>query len=168
MEIVRGEMATSTAFPDRFEDFYRAYRAQLVRALVLSLGDHDLGVEAADEAMVRAYQRWRTVRKYRNPMGWVYTVGVNWGRSRLRRRRRERPGLENVQATSTASPDVGVEMREALAALSLNQRSVVVLRYYLGLSNAETAQALGIAAGTVKSRLSRALDRLGRSLGVER
>lgn len=166
MEIVRGEMATPMVVPDRFEDFYRAYRTRLVRALVLSLGDLDLGVEAADEAMVRAYRRWRTVRTYRNPMGWVYTVGVNWGRSRLRRRRRERPGLENVEATPTAGPDVGV--RDALAALPLDQRTVVVLRYYLGLSNTETAQALGIAAGTVKSRLSRALDRLGHSLGVER
>jgi len=78
METVHDVTSTPTVIPQRFEDFYKAYRPQLARALVLALGDRELGIEAADEAMVRTYQQWRRVRTYRNPMWWVYRVGVNW------------------------------------------------------------------------------------------
>ena len=53
----------------------------------------------------------------------------------------------------------------AIARLPLDQRSVVVLRYYLDWSTEEVAEALGVAPGTVKSRLHRALRRLESSLG---
>jgi RNA polymerase sigma-70 factor (ECF subfamily) len=166
METVHDVTSTPTVIPQRFEDFYKAYRPQLARALVLALGDRGLGIEAADEAMVRTYQRWRTVRTYRNPRGWVYRVGINWGRSRLRRRRRERHETESGAQPPVSEPDV--EMRQVLEGLPLEQRSVVVFRYYLGFSTEETAEALGIKQGTVKSRLSRALKRLSDSLGGER
>lgn len=149
-----------------FEDYYRTNRDHLVRALVLTLGSADLGVEAADEAMVRTYQRWRTVHTYRNPMGWTYTVGVNWARNRLARRRREAPGrLTEPAVNDPAVPDPVVD--QALAGLPLEQRTVIVLRYYLDWSNQEIADALRIPVGTVKSRVSRALERLGRTLGEE-
>lgn len=166
MEKVRETATTSMAVPQRFEDFYKAYRPQVARALVLALGDRDLGIEAADEAMVRVYQRWGSVRSYGNPVGWTYRVGVNWGRSRLRRRRRETVGAGIGEVDPVLGSDVDV--RDALAMLPLDQRAVVVLRYYLGFSTAEVAEVLGVASGTVKSRLSRGLDRLGRSLGGER
>jgi RNA polymerase sigma-70 factor, ECF subfamily len=166
MEMVRETATTSMVVPQRFEDFYKAYRPHLARALVLALGDHDLGIEAADEAMVRVYQRWRSVRTYRNPMGWTYRVGVNWGRSRLRRHRREHP-IATIEKTDPG-PEDQVAVRDMLATLPLDQRTVVVLRYYLGFSTEEAAAALGIASGTVKSRLSRGLDRLHRSDGGER
>lgn len=96
----------------------------------------------------------------------MYRVGINWGRSRLRRRRRERHETESGAQPPVSEPDV--EMRQVLEGLPLEQRSVVVFRYYLGFSTEETAEALGIKQGTVKSRLSRALERLGDSLGGER
>jgi RNA polymerase sigma-70 factor (ECF subfamily) len=157
---------TSMVVPQKFEDFYKAYRPKLARALVLALGDHELGIEAADEAMVRTYQQWRRVRTYRNPMGWTYRVGVNWGRSRLRSLRREVSG--EGAGDSTPSPETEVGVRQMIEALPLDQRTVVVLRYYLGFSTEDTAEALGVKQGTVKSRLSRALDRMGGSLGGER
>jgi RNA polymerase sigma-70 factor (sigma-E family) len=167
METMHGLAPRATVVPQEFEDFYKAFRPKLARALVLALGDHDLGVEAADEAMVRTYQQWKRVRTYRNPMGWVYRVGVNWGRSRLRRRRREVAAAdESESAASTLETDVDV--RQVLAELPLDQRTVVVMRYYLGLSTEETAETLGIKQGTVKSRLSRALERMGDSIGGER
>ena len=55
---------------DSFEEFYRVARDDVARALVLTLGDRDLGVEAADEAMVRAFQRWPRVGAYESPAGW--------------------------------------------------------------------------------------------------
>jgi predicted RNA polymerase sigma factor len=69
-----------------FDDFYRACREEIVRALVLTVGHRDLGLEAADEAFARALERWADVSGYENPEGWVYRVGANWARSKLRRR----------------------------------------------------------------------------------
>jgi DNA-directed RNA polymerase specialized sigma24 family protein len=149
-----------------FAEFYRRERDGVARALSLTLGDVDLGAEAADEAMARAYQRWATVGRMESPGGWVFRVGLNWSRSWLRRRGRAPvplfdPGPAEHQA---AEPDVLV----ALAELDLAQRSVVVLRLYLGLSEAQTAATLRIPAGTVKSRLHRATRTLQVRLGHQR
>lgn len=145
----------------RFDDFYAAHRDELARALGLALRDSALGAEAADEALARACQRWGQVSGYANPQGWVFRVGLNWARSWLRRVRRERerrPLLAQPHATEDRARDVDLE--RALATLNDAHRAVIVARFYLDWSVAETAEALGIAAGTVKSRLSRGLEQL--------
>lgn len=145
----------------RFEDFYAAHRDELARALGLALRDSALGAEAADEAFARACQRWGQVSAYANPQGWVFRVGLNWARSWLRRVRRERerrPLLAQPHATEDRARDVDLE--RALETLSDGHRAVIVARFYLDWSVAETAEALGIAVGTVKSRLSRGLEQL--------
>ncbi len=145
----------------RFEDFYAAHRNEMARALGLALRDVSLGAEAADEAFARAYQRWGQVSAYVNPQGWVFRVGLNWARSWLRRMRRERerrPLLAQSHITEDSARDVDLE--RALATLSDSHRAVIVARFYLDWSVTETADALGIAAGTVKSRLSRGLEQL--------
>ena len=145
----------------RFEDFYAAHRDDLARALGLVLRDSALGAEAADEAFARACQRWGQVSAYANPQGWVYRVGLNWARSWLRRVRRERerrPLLAQPYATEDRAHDVDLE--RALETLNDAHRAVIVARFYLDWSVAETAEALGVAAGTVKSRLSRGLEQL--------
>jgi RNA polymerase sigma-70 factor (ECF subfamily) len=148
-----------------FEDFYRAARDDVARALVLTLGNRELGVEAADEAMTRAYRRWDRIASYDSPAGWVYRVGLNWARSVLRKRRREVGGVYGTVAVDDPVGDVDVE--RALAALEVPFRAVVVLRLYLDWSVEATAEALGIRPGTVKSRMSRALARLEETLGGE-
>lgn len=141
-----------------FSGFYRAEADRLARALALALGDVDLAQEAVDEGMVRAYQRWRKVGAYDSPAGWVYRVSLNWARNRVRNRKRE--VLTDKWSEGSFSHDIDPDLEEALASLTIDARSVVVLRYLLGWSTADTASALGISEGTVKSRLSRALDRL--------
>ena len=136
----------------------------MARALALTLGDTGLGVEATDEAMTRAYQRWSQVSAYDNPAGWVYRVGLNWARSRRRKWVREVFRSESPDREAPPAPEVDPALDEALAALPVEQRSVVVLRYLLDWSEFQTAEALEIAPGTVKSRLSRALDRLAVAL----
>jgi len=150
--------------PRAFEDFYRANYTQIARALVLALGDRELGREAADEAMARTFQRWQTVRAYRNPQGWVYRVGLNWGRSFLRKVKRERVG---VYVDQPVDPDEGADpsIDEALDALPDKQRAVVVARYYRDWSMDEIASSLRLPQGTVKSRLHRALGALEGPLG---
>lgn len=146
-----------------FEEFYRSTAATLYRSVSIALGDTQLGWEAVDEAMARAYQRWNVVGQYEKPAGWVYRVAVNWGRSRMRRWWREKPVDRPIEQTFDLRSDPDLD--EALKTLSIEARSVVVLRYLLGWSTAEVADALDIPQGTVKSRLSRALEQLKPHLG---
>lgn len=145
----------------RFEDFFAEHRDRVGRALALTLSDEDLGFEAADEAMARALQRWDKLQNYANPQGWVYRTGLNWARSWMRRRKRGRDKAPLI-ARPAASCDrpIDPDLSDALAGLSDDHRAVIVLRFYWDLTIEQTAEVLGIAPGTVKSRLSRALDKL--------
>ena len=150
---------TEPAFADSFERFYADGWQTVYRALVVGIGDVDLAREAVDEAMVRAYERWRTVSTMENREGWVYRVASNWATSRLRRRRLRLRTLETI-GVSHDPEVVDPRLLEAIRRLSPKHRDVVVARYLLDMSESATAQALGIPEGTVKSRLSRALAEL--------
>ncbi|MEO8693935.1 MAG: sigma factor-like helix-turn-helix DNA-binding protein [Acidimicrobiales bacterium] len=137
-----------------FESFYRQARPSIGRALALALGDVDLAADATDEALARAYERWSKVSQLERPEGWVYRVGLNWATSVLRRRR-------NHQRLYIALPDEAPMITDpavhaSIAALDIDHRAVVVCRHLLGWSVSETAAALEIREGTVKSRLHRA------------
>lgn len=149
-----------------FAPFYREYRDSVAHALSLTLGDSDLGSTAADEAFTRAVQRWKKVSNYDNPAGWVYRVGLNWARSWLRRKRleRERTGVE---IGHMVNPAIDHALGDALKDLSEDHRAVVVCRFYLDYTIDQTAAARGIAPGTAKSRLSRALTQLRERLPEE-
>jgi RNA polymerase sigma factor (sigma-70 family) len=148
-----------------FDDFYRACRQELTRALVLTVGHMDLGREATDEAFARALERWDDVGAYENPQGWVYRVGVNWARSRLRRRSFTTAGMFAESAHIDDLPEP--ELLTAVELLPIEYRSVVVARFFLDWSIEQTADALSIPEGTVKTRQARALTRLRRRLGEQ-
>jgi RNA polymerase sigma-70 factor (ECF subfamily) len=153
------DTAAVDLFQDDFDTFFERHHDEMVRALTLALGDADLGRDAAAEGFARALQRWSSVSGHSNRAGWVYRVGLNWARSRFRKTRRERFGLlVDVEAWLPTPSDQ--ELVQALRQLSLDHRTVVVGRYYLDWSEAQLAESLGIAPGTVKSRLSRALAHL--------
>lgn len=143
-----------------FDGFYRTHRDRLCRALDLTIRDSDLAIEAIDEAMTRAAQRWEVVGCYDSPEGWVYRVALNWARSAFRRRR-PLPWRGEALWDSLPDPDVS----RAVADLPVKLRIVVVARYYLDWSVPQIAEGLEIPEGTVKSRLHRALARLERDLG---
>jgi len=175
MEAKKVDEAPAASWPgpapltaSEFDVFYRLHRDRLARALSMSLRDVQLGTDAVDEAFARACQRWSAVREYRNPEGWVYRVAMNWARSWLRRKRRERD-KQPLVAVADRSHDktIDVDLQRAIERLSDEHRDVVVSRYFLEWSVGETAVALEIAEGTVKSRLSRALSILERDLGAD-
>lgn len=161
ISIVRDATISASA---SFEAFYRANRAGVGRALAITVRDPSLAAEAVDEAMARAYERWQHVEKLDNPVGWVYRVGLNWSRSLLRRATRPAPIW--LTANPVVLDDTGLDpaVDRALGELSVDQRAVVVCRLLIGYSEAQTAKALGIRPGTVKSRLSRATVRLQQRL----
>jgi RNA polymerase sigma factor (sigma-70 family) len=143
-----------------FEDFYSEQRGAIGRALALTLRDTQLASEAVDEAMARAYQRWHRVQSLDNPGGWVYRVGLNWSRSILRRALRPAPVWVTNDDSVVDRGGLDPAIDRALATLSIEQRAVVVCRLLIGYSEAQTAAALGVRPGTVKSRLARATARL--------
>ncbi|MFQ5524311.1 MAG: RNA polymerase sigma factor [Acidimicrobiia bacterium] len=151
-----------------FEVFYDLAWGSVFRPLAVTLGDPELAAEAVDEAMTRAFARWRFVQQMSNPEGWVYRVAYRWAIDRLRRHRTERRLLAKLarvpfeEATIRVEPGLGA----ALETLSVEQRSVVVLACAFDWSEREIALALGVRPGTVKSRLSRGLERLRRELSV--
>ena len=150
--------------PRDFEAFYREGYADIARALTATLGDFDLAQEATDEAMVRAYVRWDKIRSYDNPGGWVYRVGLNWARSARRRLTRVLPFHERRVVDPPATDPAHYA---ALRDLDISLRAVVVCRLLLDWSVDQTAAALRLKPGTVKSRLHRALAQLERTLGED-
>ena len=141
-----------------FAAFYSQTYHRLAAALSSTLGDRDLGIEAADEAMARCYAHWATVSHYDNPAGWVYRVsmGLSWRRKLARR---HTPTDHVGCAAMPADPQIA----DALAASTCGFEpwsSVVLLDW----STEETAEALQIKPGTVKSRLHRGLARLAELL----
>lgn len=157
-ELARIEVDARPGFAAFYDQTYRKVAA----ALSSTLGDRDMGVEAADEAMARCYANWTTVGHYDNPAGWVYRVGLNWALSWRRKlaRRHTLPPPQPVEPVMPADPQIA----EALSSLDMRLRTVVVCRILLDWSTEDTAEALQIKPGTVKSRLHRGLGRLAEML----
>ncbi len=149
-----------------FEAFYRAEHPVLERALMMAVGDVELGRDAAAEGFARALQRWRKVHRYENPSGWVYRVGLNWAHSRRKRIRRDTttPPAATMTPSTERTDTLSGEVTQALLELSAEHRAIVVARFVLDWSEAQVAAALDIPPGTAKSRSSRALSRLAELL----
>jgi RNA polymerase sigma-70 factor (ECF subfamily) len=150
-----------------FSDFYRANWSSLAQALTFAVGDRDLAVEVTDEAMARAYSRWRKLRGYDSPAAWVYRVGFNLAMSHRRRLAHRLRWVQRQASEATPTTGAGDPMpitdpaiRTALLDLAPQFRSVVVCRLLLDWSVAETATALGVGPSTVRTRLHRALQKL--------
>jgi RNA polymerase sigma-70 factor (ECF subfamily) len=148
-----------------------SYRIAL--AIVL---DRELARDAVQEALLRAHRGLKPLRPDTNFKAWFYRLLVNEAR-RLAGRRRRQPillaELPEIASAPSDSPEellLAQESREALwtalAALDELYRTVLVLRYYQGLTDTEIAEVLGVPAGTVKSRLHSARHRLKERLAA--
>jgi len=145
-----------------FSEYVAARRTQLVRSAVL------LGCPVADaedlvqSTLTKAYRSWSRVVRAAQPDAYVYRILTNTLRdARSRRWTDELPTASPPDATAPdPDPTTGLAVRRALAAMTREHREVLVLRFYADLSEAETAAALGIPAGTAKSRTARALAAL--------
>lgn len=148
-----------------YDDYVLARWPAPVRAAVGLGCDPDEARDLAQTTLLRCYIAWRKVRKAGDRDAYVYRILVNCFRDSHRRHWwGEVPTADLPDRGSTDDPTVDADLadavRRALADLDEGQRAVVVLRYFAHLSEQQTASVLGIAPGTVKSRLSRALARL--------
>lgn len=147
---------------------YEAERDRLLRLAAFVTGDTGAAAEVVQDAFVELHVAWASVD---SPAAWLRGVvakrSVSWVRRRGVARRYLHVGLrverEDSSGQAADLPD-RLAVRAAVARLSPQQRAVVFCRYYLDLSEGQTAQALDIRPGTVKSRLSRALRALEEAL----
>jgi RNA polymerase sigma-70 factor (sigma-E family) len=158
-------VAVSTGPDEEFDAFMRGRWPAMVRLGYALTGDVGHAEDLAQAAFARAYASWGRVRRAGDPDAYVRRIVINEHRARFRKRR----VAEELRAdvTETASDqqehralDDRPALLDALRALGPRQRAVVVLRYWLDLSEAETAAALNCSVGTVKSQASRALATL--------
>ena len=155
---------------DGFAELVRERWPALVRSAVLLGCTVAEAEDLVQTALLRCYLAWTRVRAAGDRDAYVYRVLLNCHHdSRRRRWWGEHPTAELPDAPvedTTGRVDDLDAMRRAVARLSAAHREVVVLRYYAQLGERQIADALGIPPGTVKSRLSRALEQLSADLDV--
>ena len=159
----------------RFEALYDQFHAYVFRTAYALTGDRGLAEEILQDTFVRAYRHRATLWTDRSSLPWLNRVAINLSYTRLGRRRVPTRVMDDVVSDTLRDQSLGPDelaehqelcetVRTGIAALPPKHRSVVALYYLDGLSLQETAEALGIRLGTVKSRLHYALDTLRREL----
>jgi RNA polymerase sigma-70 factor (sigma-E family) len=152
---------------------HQAHYRDLVRLAGLLLRDTGASEEVVQDAFVPLHLRWRRLRDPDRAAAWLRSAVLNGARSRLRHvevRRRHRAGAAGTSPSAedaALSGDVSGRLLRAVDGLPARQREAVVLRYYLDLSEAEMAAAMGVSAGSVKTHLHRALAALSTTLEGE-
>lgn len=148
--------------PPDLEAFCQSEWPRLVGALSLYTGDRHLAEELAQDAIARACQHWWRVRTLDAPGAWLHRVAVNLAHSHFRRSRAAERARIRLGPTDEHNPEAedAVAVRLAVAALPSDERSAIVLRFYVGYSVRETAAILRCPEGTVKTRTRRAIGRL--------
>lgn len=147
-----------------FSEFMQGRWPQLVRLGYLLTGDRGLAEDLAQTALARAFASWPRIRRAGDPDAFVRRVLVNANHDRFRKRR----VAEQLTATvpEPAAEDAAggredrVALMGALMSLPVRQRSAVVLRFWLDMTETQVAEALGCSVGNVKSQASRALAKL--------
>jgi RNA polymerase sigma-70 factor (ECF subfamily) len=165
---------------EAFALLVESHQERLLRLSERLLGDREEGRDAVQEVFLKAFRKASDFRPQGRVYTWLYRIAVNHCLNRLRRRRLvrftrfagpaegedvEAPELDPADGAPSPEETLATRRRwaatrRALAALPPNQRVVVVLVRFEGLSYRETAAALGITEGAVESRLFRAMRRL--------
>jgi RNA polymerase sigma factor (sigma-70 family) len=148
-----------------FAEFFAASWEPCLRAVAASSGSMTLAEDQTAEAFARAWASWRQVRHHPAPTAWVVRTALNAGASWWRRRSKE-TALSAYDAAAAGTPGTGLDaaVLTALRRLPARQREVIALRVFLDLDIDTTARQLGIAPGTVRAHLSRAMTALRHEL----
>lgn len=155
---------------DDFSQYVVARWSRLVRSAVLLGCSPAEAEDLAQSTLERCLLKWSKVQAADDRDAYVHRILLNtFTSSRRRRWTGERPTQhvhDRAQEDAAVRVDDTDAVVRALQRLPIGQRGVVVLRYYAHLSEQQAATVLGVAPGTVKSRLSRALKTLGEDPGL--
>jgi RNA polymerase sigma-70 factor, ECF subfamily len=164
---------------DAFAVLFDRYRVPVYRAALALTGDPGASEEVLMDTFGRAYTHRGRLRTDISPLPWLHKVALNLCYSRLGRRRLPREPVTEIVAERLvdggAQPDTSAEwtelrqiVREGIAGLTAKHQAVVILYYLEGRSLQETADALDLPLGTVKSRIHHALRDLRVRLNEDR
>lgn len=161
---------------EAISSLFAAHYRSLVRLATLLLHDQGAAEEIVQDSYVALHGHWSRLRDADRALGYLRTSVVNRCRSALRHRRVvsaylavSRPAANAPSAESGALDLLQHEaVVAALRILPPRQREALVLRYYLDLSAAETANLMGVSQGAVKSHTFRGLAALKQTLGAQR
>jgi RNA polymerase sigma-70 factor (sigma-E family) len=147
-----------------FHGFVAARSAALFRGALVLTGNRDAAEDLVQETLERACRKWRTISAKDAPDAYVRRIMVNLANDRWRRFRRTAPHPDGAEPAAPGDEYGRVDSRDqlirALQQLPMRMRTVVVLRYFHDLSDAEIAADLRISPSTVRSQLARGIDRL--------
>lgn len=146
-----------TGYPE-FEEFATARWAALLRTAYLLTGNHHDAEDLVQAALIKVVPKWWRIKD--NPEPYVRRVLARESVNRWRRRRWREVTTDVVPESMHHDSTDRIGLLEDLRRLSPRQRAVLVLRYFDDLTEADTAAALGISVGTVKSHARGALARL--------
>ncbi len=158
---------------DAFELLLDRHRTALARTAYLVTRNREAVQDVMQEALVQIWRDLPSYRPFGSFRGWMLKILVNKARKHYRKRTVETveldaaasvPDTERTPQETAEREEEAQSMRQALERLSASHREVLVLRYYSELTVPEISGALGVREGTVKSRLSRALDSLRQEL----
>lgn len=147
---------------DSFAVFYEAEVVRQVRGATLILGSRQAAQDVVHDVFVEIFQRWDG--GISDPGPYLQRAVVNRCRDALRRDTVARRYRATLRAEDV--PAIDVPLYDALATLPFKHRAAVVLRYYLGLTEAEIATHLDCPTGSVGPWIRRGLDRLATQLGL--
>jgi RNA polymerase sigma-70 factor (sigma-E family) len=152
-----------------FEQYAAAHWRRLVRAGVLLGCDVPEAEDLAQQTLLRCYLKWRHVQRADDRDAYVARIQINLLRQSRRRKWWGETAVEVPEAPvddATGQVDDADALTRALGTLPEAQRQAIVLRYYLHLTEQQIAAVAGVAPGTVKSRISRAMTALAASPGL--
>jgi len=146
------------------ESLFHTHYPHVVYTAFGLVGDWDLAEQLAQEAYLRLWRRWRLLADPQAAPSYLQRIVVNLSRETIRRRIIERRALKvrSMERPPATGPDLAahLELRRAIAALPARKRECIVMRYLLGLSEAETASLLEVSVGTIKSQTHKGLRQL--------
>ena len=144
-----------------FAEFFSASWDPCLRAVAASTGNMTLAEDQVAEAFARAWASWHKVSQHPAPRAWIVRTALNAGVSWWHRRSKE-TALTSADIAAADSQWTGLDaaVLTVLRRLPDRQREVIVLRVFLDLDVDTTARQLGIAPGTVRAHLSRAMTAL--------
>lgn len=152
-----------------FARIVAAHRAEMVRVAYVVCADWDIAQDAAQAALWIAWRKLPTLRDPARLRPWLTAVAVNEARAIVRRQRRHQVVELTMAVDGTGAGDPGdeigqLDLSHALHRLSPEDRALVSLRYLADLDSAEIGTLTGRSASSVRTRLSRVLDRLRKEL----
>ncbi len=155
-----------------FAEFVEARSRPLFRAAYLMVGDHALAEDLLQEALTKTYVAWPRLRDVSKAEAYtrkaITTTAISWWRRKAWKNERPRGFIPEVgHEASTDEVDQRDWLWQELQNLAPKQRAAIVLRYYEDLTEAQTAEALGVTVGTVKSQVSDGLRKLRSILGPD-